>query len=180
MKYSPSATQNTLKAPIGIVAILLAMGIGFFATYTLYENSISLSEEIATLRNSKTAISATLATLNELDAASKTEAGVNQYIGSSRDDLLFEQVFALSGIDAQIGAVSIDSWELLTTGITLSGISFSLEATNLTALLSFLDRATSKESPRRFLIKSLSFAYDRATANLPITATIQLWAYTDK
>ena len=117
---------------------------------------------------------ATLASLNELELASKNSTEAAKYIGSSRDDILFEQIFTLSGSGSEIGAVSIDSGELLTSGITLSGISLSLEASNLQSLLGFIDRATAENAQRRFLVKSLSFAYDRATANLPITVNVQL------
>ena len=140
----------------------------------------SLSDEITTLKTSQNIVVKTLASLNELEAESKNSTEATRYIGSPQDDILFEQIFALSGFWSEIGAVSIDAGELLTSGITQSGISLALEANNLQSLLGFIDRATAADAPRRFLIKSLSFAYDRATANLPITATIQLWAYTNK
>jgi hypothetical protein len=179
MKYSPTAPQ-TSNSYIWAIAAIAALCIWFFVTYDLYASMASLGDEITTLKASKTAISTTLAGLNELDGASKNSTEASKYIGLSRDDILFEQIFTLSGSGSEIGAVSIDSGELLTSGITLAGISLSLEATNLQSLLEFLDRATAENAQRRFLVKSLSFAYDRATANLPITATVQLWAYTTK
>jgi hypothetical protein len=134
----------------------------------------SLGDEITTLEASKATLNTTLAHLNELDRESKNSTEPAKYIGSSRDDILLEQIFTISGSGAEIGAVSIDAGELLTSGIVLSGISLSVEASNLQSLLEFIDRATAENSQRRFLVKSLSFAYDRSTANLPITATLQL------
>jgi hypothetical protein len=179
MKYSPTVPQNSNNY-IWAIAALAAICIWFFVTYDLYANMSSLGDEITTLEASKATVNATLAHLNELETESKSSTEPAKYIGSSRDDILLEQIFALSGSGADIGAVSIDSGELLTSGITLSGISLSVEASNLQSLLGFIDRATAESSQRRFLVKSLSFAYDRSAANLPITATLQLWAYTSK
>lgn len=64
--------------------------------------------------------------------------------------------------------------------MTLVGASITVDATNLDTLLKFIDRATGIDAKRRFLVKSLSFAYESAVTTAPITASIQLGAYTIK
>ncbi len=98
----------------------------------------------------------------------------------ARDDLLLESVFALAGNGADIGSVSFDTGELLTSGLTLAGINITVDTENLDTLLKFIDRATGVDAKRRFLVKSLNFAYESAVTTAPITATIQLGAYTIK
>lgn len=66
-------------------------------TYDLFANMTSLSDEITTLKTSQTTVATTLASLNELETASKNSTEATRYIGSSQDDKLFEQIFALSG-----------------------------------------------------------------------------------
>ncbi len=94
--------------------------------------------------------------------------------------MLLESIFALAGNGADIGSVSLDAGEILTSGMTLAGINITVDTANLDTLLKFIDRATGTDAKRRFLVKSLSFAYESAVTTSPITASIQLGAYTIK
>ena len=57
----------------------------------------SLSDEITTLKTSQSIVVTTLDSLNKLETESKNSTEATRYIGSPQDDILFEQIFALSG-----------------------------------------------------------------------------------
>ena len=176
------ASKKTSNKPsnYSLLAAAVAVIISIFFTYDLYSSSLQKSDELETLKVNEVTITETLNALNTLSASANASKDSQKYIWVARDDLILESIFSLSGTGVEIWSVALDSGELLTSGMTLAGINLTVDTTNLDTLLKFIDRATGVDAKRRFLIKSLNFAYESAATTTPITATIQLWAYTIK
>lgn len=179
MKTLPTFHQR--KTPLlPVVIILVSLFVAFYFTLDAFQAYQSKWEEYASAIGDQKSVQNTLDTLNLV--RDQTQAGkseMQKYIQEFREDIIYEKVFSTVGSDGKIWAISIDSGEVLTSGLSLTNIQFTLDVEELSNLLAFLDRATDANGKQRFLVQSLSFPYSSSNTSL-ISATIRLGMYTIK
>jgi len=174
----PFQQKKTPLLPVAI--ILVSLFVAFYFTYDVFQEYQSKWEEYATVIEEQKNMQKTLDALNLVrDQTQSGKSEIQKYIQEFREDIIYDKVFSTVGTDGKIWAISIDSGEMLTSGLSLANIQFTLDVQELSNLLAFLDRATDTNGQQRFLIQSLSFPYSSSNTSL-ISATIRLGMYTIK
>lgn len=170
---------ETKKTPV-IPAILIAISafIGVFFTYGLVIDSLESASRIEDAKIKQAEVGKMLDTLSAFKEMSKKEESSGQkYIGQFREDLILEDIFKLIGEKAKIGAISLSPGEKLSSGLTLSNITVSIETQTLEDFLVILDTATGKGANQKYIIRSLSIPYESGQ-DTSVSTTLQLGMYT--
>lgn len=172
--------QDNRTSILPVIIILVSLFLAFAVTYDLFVEYQSKSEEYATAQTAQNEAGKTLERLDRVKSETQDgKSDIQKYIQEFREDTIYQKLFDTVGTDGKVGAVSIQSGEVLTSGLTLANVSFTLDVADMSNLLAFLDRATDENGKQRFLIKNISFPYSSGNpAN--ITASITLGMYTIK
>lgn len=169
--------QDNRTSLLPVIVILVSLFVAFVFTYDMFVAYQTKGEEYATAKSAQETAGKTLERLDQIKIeTTEGQSEIQKYIQEFREDVIYEKIFETVGTDGKIGAISITAGEVLTSGLTLANVSFTLDVADISNLLAFLDRATDENGKQRFLIKSISFPYSTGEAtNMSVAITLGMY-----
>ena len=166
--------QDSRTSLLPVIVILVSLFVAFVFTYDMFVEYQAKGEEYATAKSAQEAAGKTLDRLDRIKVeTAEGQSEIQKYIQEFREDIIYEKIFETVGTDGKIGSISITSGEVLTSGLTLANVNFTLDVADISNLLAFLDRATDENGKQRFLIKSVSFPYSTGeTTNMSVSVSL--------
>lgn len=162
------------------IIMLLSLFVAAMFTYDMFMGYQTKNETLALAQDEQSKAGKMLEQLDEVKNKTQDQkTDIQKYIQEFREDTIYDKVFTTVGTDGKISSISISPGEVLTSGLSLATVQFSMNVDNISNLLAFLDRATDENAEQRFLIQSLGFPYSSSSMN-NLSANIALGMYTIK
>ncbi len=126
--YAPNQFQNTRPPILPIGLLLISLVIAFFYTFDAFTEYQSKSEEVKTAQAEQEAAGKLLEQLDGVKTQAISEsAEIEKYIKKFREDTIYKEIFAVVQNSGTVGGVTISPGEVLTSGLNLATISFTLQ-----------------------------------------------------